>query len=306
MGKYNCAPGNTGDVNKCFKYEQLLLILRYINERYNKNYSYDMEYDEILDIIDKRIANCKNNYICWVKSNFLKEMYSYFNQQDNTDNLDNVNNIIMNTFRPIGPKDSLDWLNTTDINRVMGQYELLYPYFLFLGATPCDFEEISDHIKNINFDELLKNNKYILGQVINLDKHYQSGSHWVGLYINLIDVKIYFFDSTGHPPNELIKKFITKIVLYFNSIHKKYENFTEYNETRKNILNKNVNLIKYYKDIRYNNIRHQFKNSECGVYSINFIISMLANKENFKEFTTNVISDDNIAELRQEIFNVLR
>jgi len=53
-------------------------------------------------------------------------------------------------------------------------------------------------------------------------------------------------------------------------------------------LNSFINEKKYFKnlidefDIRYNNIQHQFDNSECGVYSINFIIS-LAEGKNFDD-----------------------
>jgi DNA polymerase/3'-5' exonuclease PolX len=41
-------------------------------------------------------------------------------------------------------------------------------------------------------------------------------------------------------------------------------------------------------DVRYNKIQHQFKNSECGVYSMNFIIRLLGG-ETFDEIVNNKI-----------------
>ena len=60
------------------------------------------------------------------------------------------------------------------------------------------------------------------------------------------------------------------------------------------------NLSKF--DIRFNNIQHQFKNSECGVYSINFIIR-LAKGESFDNITNNITNDDEMNLCREVYFN---
>ena len=44
-------------------------------------------------------------------------------------------------------------------------------------------------------------------------------------------------------------------------------------------------------DIRYNKVQHQFKNTECGVYSINFIVRLVGG-ETFDEITHNILKDD--------------
>jgi hypothetical protein len=54
-------------------------------------------------------------------------------------------------------------------------------------------------------------------------------------------------------------------------------------------------------DVRYNKTRNQFKNSECGVYSINFILEML-NGKTFDDIENNPIPDDDINKLRTNIF----
>ena len=41
----------------------------------------------------------------------------------------------------------------------------------------------------------------------------------------------------------------------------------------------------------YNDIRHQYKNSECGIYSINFIVQFLEG-ERFIDIIKNIQKDD--------------
>ena len=51
---------------------------------------------------------------------------------------------IKNTFRPKTPKswykNNTEWLSTIDIEKVLNQYEDLYPDFQFIGAVPIDFD----------------------------------------------------------------------------------------------------------------------------------------------------------------------
>ena len=62
-------------------------------------------------------------------------------------------------------------------------------------------------------------------------------------------------------------------------------------------LYKNIDI-----DARFNKIQHQFKNSECGVYSINFIIRLLNGKENFDDITNNITNDDVMNSCRKHYF----
>jgi len=54
-------------------------------------------------------------------------------------------------------------------------------------------------------------------------------------------------------------------------------------------------------DVQYNKKRHQFKNSECGVYSMNFIIRLL-NGETFKQVQDDIMKDDEMNSCRQVYF----
>ena len=70
---------------------------------------------------------------------------------------------------------------------------------------------------------------------------------------------------------------------------------------------KDIDLNKYSKIIQigfhkfFNNVRFQYKNSECGVYSMYFIISLL-NGQKFKDFIKNIIDDDTINKLRYKYY----
>jgi Ulp1 family protease len=111
-------------------------------------------------------------------------------------------------------------------------------------------------ISKINFNTLLQNNRHKIGTVINLDYHNQSGSHWVALYADLAKHEIYYFDSYGIRPKPEIVDFIKKIKTFCDNKCKHEK--------------KNPDTI-----VKYNRTRHQYENSECGVYSINMILKML-------------------------------
>ena len=61
------------------------------------------------------------------------------------------------------------------------------------------------------------------------------------------------------------------------------------------------NTIENKYDIQYNQLRNQFKGSECGVYSMNFIIRLL-HGVNFDEIAKNKILDDTINKCRERYF----
>ena len=56
-------------------------------------------------------------------------------------------------------------------------------------------------------------------------------------------------------------------------------------------------------DVRFNRKQHQFKNSECGVYSMNFIIRLL-NNETFDNIVDNVTDDVTMNACREKYFRV--
>ena len=209
-----------------------------------------------------------NNHKKWMKEQFTKLM-----SEETKDKLDNK------IFRPDGPQGKFDWLSTIDINQVLYQYEDKYNDFKFLGAVPIDFQDL-DYLpfKKLDFNEFKRDNINRLGVIFNLDPSYKSGSHWVSLFIDLKDGKAYFADSYATTPPSEVKEFMKKIERYFKD---------------NGITNP---------DIRHNKTRHQRGNSECGVYSINFILRLLKGKT-FDHICAKRVTDEQVNKCRNIYFN---
>lgn len=271
-----CAPGVNYSEGSCFSLEQLIKITKKYNNKFNQNLEINLPKRKL---IKQLISEIKKKIKCEGDSCLLK--LGFLNK-----NLDS--DIIKNTLRPKGPRLTKEWLSNVDINKVMNQYENKYYKFKYLGTVPSDFEEISyNNIDKLDFNSLLNRKKYKLGMVINLDKSNQKGSHWVSLYVNLKRKQIYFFDSVGHDPLKRIYNFMNKI----------YRSFTNVDINRELVNKKNQNDF----DIRINKIQHQEGDSECGVYSMNFIIRSLMG-ESFDEITNNITKDKNMMECRKSYF----
>ena len=113
----------------------------------------------------------------------------------------------------------------------------------------------------------------------NLDKHDQSGSHWVSVFIDVNKLIIMFFDSaSGSAPKEIAK--------FINSVKQQ--------GLRENIEFKYITSKK----------KHQYGGTECGVYSIHFIIEMLKHPEKAMHiFLYDRIPDKEIEKYRNKYFN---
>ena len=182
----------------------------------------------------------------------------------------------------------------------MEQYEKKKKYnYKFLGVFPIDFAtKINNHclysdVCSINLNNIKKNIKFV-GLITNLDKHNEPGSHWTSLFM-VIDPKLitygaYYYDSTGSPIPENLNIFIESIAKQCNDKYmKKY--------------NKEFKII-------YNKKKHQYKGTECGVFSMVFQIRFL-NKNIVKNNNTSFdeiikgnpnINDNTMVKLRDELF----
>ncbi len=288
-----CAPSKKFTNGSCFTVEALRKIAENYNKRNSNKIDTTLNKEGLVDELEKKLSNKCSEQTCWLRLDIVQEL-------DNED-------ILSNTFRPKGPSKKYEWLSTTHINDVIEQYQYNHKDFIFLGAVPSDFEELPIlGISNLKFESLEKEGKHKIGMVINLDEHNKDGSHWVALYFDLKKYQIYFFDSLGRKPIKRIRKYINKITKYLYM--KKYQEELPVNDVIKKIkiiktlpkekLDKAVSKIPYLHnllgggiDIRYNNIQHQFENSECGVYSINFIVRLVSG-ESFDSIINDVTKDD--------------
>jgi len=212
----------------------------------------------LLEKLKKRFENiCSGDEQCITKQAFMNEIV-----------VNEMREFFDDAFRPKGPNDPKEWLSTDDINGIMEQYRHVYPDFMFLGAVPLDCNDLSFcSLYKINFDEHINKNINRIGIIFNLDKHGEPGSHWVALYINIANGEIFFCDSMGKKP-------IENIVTVINDFKEYYKK-------------KSRNDVIY----KYNTQRYQKDGSECGIYSCNFLIRILAGEpyekiiENYLDFT---------------------
>ncbi len=181
-----------------------------------------------------------------------------------------------------------EWLSNYDIDAVMKQFEEKDKTFEYLGTTPVDFNFIVDKRTAKCYEEtlckfdlatLLATGKHKYAAVFNLDDHDEPGSHWISLFIDAHKKIIMFFDSAnGNIPTE-VGQFIKTV-------------------KRQGL----ENGIKF-KFLR-NHKQHQRGTTECGVYSIHFIIEMLNNADRAIElFLNGYIPDSKIEKYRKIYFN---
>ena len=226
--------------------------------------------------LKKNMNNSCNNEKCWLNQEFMKN---------------NINNELTNdTFAPSSPAswkmNPNEWLSNFDISKVMKQYEKFYNNFVFIGPSPIDFNKriyqdkcVWNDLCNFNLKDYINNGKKYIGIIFNTDPHNKSGSHWISLYINLEKKYIFFFDSNGDNVPKEIVELINRI------------------KTQ----GKEINI-----DLEYDNnegIEHQLKNTECGIYSIYFITSLLTGIRSPLYFKKNIIRDPVMEKYRKIFFN---
>jgi len=297
-----CAPSKKYKDGSCFTLESLRKISLNYNKKNNDKIDLNLGKEELVDILEDKLKNKCDEQTCWLRLDIVKELED--------------EDIEENTFRPKGPSKKYEWLSTTHINDVVNQYMNVHKDFIFLGAVPYDFDDLPVlGISNLNLKELEEKGKHKIGMVINLDEHYKSGSHWVAFYTDLQKNQVYFFDSVGNPPGKRIRKFINRVTKYLyekkynkklnlNDVMSKLKQIKKKSKNKKieNINNDTIkNLLGGGFDIRYNMEQHQFKNSECGVYSINFIVRLVDN-EKFDSIINNITKDDEMNKMREKYF----
>lgn len=194
-------------------------------------------------------------------------------------------------FRPTKPtswnEDPDEWLDSTNIADVLRQYEEVYPEFKFFGTNPIDFAApdpytegaaekgkcLEDAMCKLNIQSLQAQGKTKLGVVYNLDPSNKGGSHWIASFTDIPAHRTYYFDSYGIKPPPQIARFMRSLTLQDPRMK-----------------------------LGYNSRRFQFGNTECGMYSIYFIICMLEG-EGFRKFCRRAPRDNVMLALRDVFFS---
>ena len=256
--------------NFCLKNENLL---KSIKKKYNHRHP-DIKITSTNPTqIHKQLQNKLSN-VCYEERCWIKSLYNEKSKK-----------LIDKYFAPAYSKKWLKnkntWLNSLDISNVMKQYEELHKNFLFLGPSPIDFNTIQNNICiypeicNLNLSNMRQRKINKIGIIFNTDYHYQSGSHWVCVFIDLKKNIFFYFDSTGDEAQDEIINLYKKL---------KSQN----------------NKLKYKSN---KNHKHQYKNTECGVYCLYVIINLLEENITINTLKTKKIKDDEIEKYRNIFFN---
>lgn len=283
-----CAPSKSEKNGKtCYKKTTLTKIAKILNKEYSKTNtigggehilvtfkkikikgSSKMKlWEQIQDVMSDK---CDTEW-CWIDNEFIK----------NGLDKDEINSI----FRPIKPKkwekNKNTWLTTTDIVKVMKQYENQHDDFVFFGPVPVDCPNgIYCELTNLDIALMHKVNLRKIGIIFNLDRHDQDGSHWVALFMKIDKKKcnISYYDSYGDEPPQEINDFMIEICKKAHQM--KVENI----------------------EMKYNKKRNQFGHSECGVFSMMFLIHSLTGKSLEEIGKHESMTDSIMNELRNYLY----
>lgn len=192
-------------------------------------------------------------------------------------------------LRPEQPSDWKSdpdkWLDSTNIEDVMKQYEEAHSDFEFMGPYPIDFAApdpyagggekkcLINEVCELRVSEAIKKGIRMIGIIYNLDPHFKGGSHWVALVIDIPNHTCEYFDSYGMYPPKQIERFMK----WLTTQDKKMK-------------------------LAYNGRRFQTKNTECGMYCIYFIIRMLTG-DGFRSFSKRAPPDAEMIKLRHWLFS---
>ena len=276
-----CAPGLKYEAGSCAKLSVLIELAKAYNySAQSKDHiqlvpNFEMlnpkKYKAYLVVeLNNRIGDKCTTQKCWTQQEFVK----YMNEKARDE-------FVKYTFRPKSPQGKFEWLSTFDINDAMAQYEKKYKDFKFFGAVPMDFATLpSLEVGKINYEKYAQMGKTKMGIIFNLDDHDEPGSHWVAMYTDLKNGNMFYFDSFGVKPEPRVRNLIRKQTRYLGEKGIK------------------LNLVR----ADYNRTQHQKGNSECGVYSMNFLIKM-AKGDDFDKYCSNPIDDRRINKCRRVYFD---
>ena len=279
LKKVRCSPKEKGKLNSfsCYTDESLYKLRDLWNARHPDEIIKTNDSKEIHSQLTKYLSDVCNKESCWIK-----QKYEFGNLQDE----------LVDSFAPVSPKEwkqnPNEWLSSLDIIKVMKQYEKAYKCFEFIGPTPIDFDTkkmygscVWEELCNFNLQEQIKSGKTKIGIVFNTDPHDKPGQHWISMFINIKKKQIFFFDSVGRKAPKEIMVLVERIIQQGNQMHPKLS----------------------FKFDENHPVEHQYGDSQCGIYSIFFIVHMLEDKITEHYLKTHILKDEYMAKFRKVYFN---
>ena len=278
--KLKCSPENGGpgsDSYTCYSDEDIMKMRKMWNARHPDRPIETKNKKEIWSKLKEYYASKCNKESCWIR-----HMTKDAKQTKE----------LIDAFAPESPeewkKNPNEWLSSLDILAVMNQYEKKYKCFDFMGPSPIDYDTpklygecVWEELCHFNLAEQIKKGKTKIGIIFNLDPHYKDGSHWVSLFVNIKKGTIFYFDSAGEAVPKQIKKFADTVTEQGHNL-----------EPRIN-----------FKFDQNHPVEHQYGNTECGIYSLFFIVHMLEDKITSHYLKTHILKDEYMEKFRKVYFN---
>ena len=272
-----CSPNPNKNKFSCYENDTLFKLRNLWNERHSDAPIKTNNPKQIWMELKNHMSNVCNKESCWLKQEFVDGK---------------LDNALEESFAPVAPKkwkkNPNEWLSSMDILDVMKQYEKAYKCFEFIGPTPIDFDLkkmygscVWDELCNFNIENQIKNKKTKIGMIFNTDPHDKPGQHWISMFINIKKGKIFYFDSAGNQVPREIMVLTERIVKQGEQLNPP---------------------IYFHFDQNYP-VEHQYGNTECGIYSLYFIVHMLEDKITGHYLKTHVLKDEYMQKFRKIYFN---
>jgi hypothetical protein len=172
-----------------------------------------------------------------------------------------------------------EWLSSDDIEAIEKNYMELFSDYHFVGSVPIDFDLknetrqcIVSTLCSIKLMELYKKGYQKIGIIFNTDPHDGPGQHWVAVFCDIRPELQYprmtYFDSYAMTPEPEIKRLMRRWKEQWDGagVHKEKMKLT------------------------YNKTRHQYKDSECGMYCLYFHYACLVELPMNKKIPDDVVN----------------
>ena len=171
-----------------------------------------------------------------------------------------------------------EWLSSIEIDQLETNLMDVFPNYAYLGTIPIDFDKKSslgaclvDALCSISIVNLYNKGKTQIGIVFNTDVSTGPGQHWIALFADIRPTleypRITYFDSYANKPEPEIQRLMQRWK-------------SEWDAT---------NIHKRKTKLTYNKTRHQYEDSECGMYSLLFHIYSLAGADMSERIPDDVV-----------------
>lgn len=152
-----------------------------------------------------------------------------------------------------------EWLSSIDIDKVEKEFSKVFSRYYYVGTVPIDFDKksktgscIVNSLCSLNIHSLFKKGYTQIGIVFNTDVSTGPGKHWIALFCDIGPEfeypRVTYFDSYSQAPEPEVQRLMQRWKEQWDAtkIHSKGMKLT------------------------YNKTRHQYGDSECGMYCLYF------------------------------------